>query len=99
MEPVSAPDGCGQGRGAVAGDCAAGGAMRAARRVGPRSRIVSGFGDGRVDDVVRQQEQRELEGQVRARRRREEGTRGDMIGFSGEALDRGAGAAWRAGPR
>ena len=69
------------------------------RRGGPRSRIVSGFGPGRVDDVVGEQEQREQEALRRARRRRDEGTRGAMRGLGGEALDRGAGGAWRAGPR
>ena len=98
VEAASASGGSGQGRGAGGSDRAAGGDTRAVRLVESRSRIVMGFGRGRVDDVVRQQEQREQEGLVRARRRVEEGTRGDMIGFSGQTLDRGTGGAWRAGP-
>ena len=98
VEAASGPGGSGQGRGNGGSDRAVGGDIRAVRLVGPRSRIVMGFGRGRVDDVVRQQEQREQERLVRARRRVEEGTRGDMIGFRGQTLDRGTGGAWRAGP-
>ena len=67
------------------------------RAGGPR--IVTGFGSERVEDVVLQEEVRESEAMVRAARRREEGSRGRMTGFSGEDLDRAAGGAWRAGRR
>ncbi len=63
------------------------------------SRIVTGFGDGRVVDVAAHERRSEAEGVQRAGRRREEGTRGRMTTFSGEDLNRSAGGPWQAGRR
>ena len=97
-------------RGAVdaadAGAEAQAGAPRRSARVAARteqqrfrSRIVSGFGDGRVDDVAADEARRIAEGARRGDARRNEGTRGRMTDFSGADLDRGAGGAWHAGRR
>ena len=64
-----------------------------------RSRIVSGFGDERVDDVAADEVSRIAAGARRGGERRNEGTRGRMTDFSGADLDRGAGGAWHAGRR
>ena len=63
------------------------------------ARVVSGFGDERVDDVAAHEERMDAGAIVRAARRRAEGTRGRMTGFSGEDLDRAAGGPWQAGRR
>ena len=68
-----------------------------AARGGPR--IVTGFGEERVDDVVADERRRIDEGARRGRRRNQEGTRGRMVGFDGQELDRSAGSAWHAGRR
>ena len=50
--------------------------------------------------TLKQHEQlRENEAMARASRRNAEGSRGRMIGFSGEDLDRAAGGPWQAGRR
>ena len=64
-----------------------------------RSRIVSGFGDERVDDVAADEANRIAAGAGRGDARRNEGTRGRMTDFTGADLDRGAGGAWHAGRR
>ena len=60
------------------------------------SRIVTGFGRERVDDVAAQESRREAEGVRRGVARRDEGTRGRMTSLGGEDLDRGAGGPWQA---
>ena len=64
-----------------------------------RPRIVIGFGNGRVDDVVADEARRVEGGVHRAARRREEGERGRMHDWDNNDLDRGAGGAWHTGRR
>ena len=72
----------------------------AQRRIsGNQRRIVKGFGSECVEDVARDEERRIAQGVRRGDRRREQGTRGRMVDFSGADLDRGAGGAWHAGRR
>jgi hypothetical protein len=67
-----------------------------ARQVaGVRSRIVTGFGSERVDDVAADETRRIADGARRGDQRREDGSRGRMTDFSGTDLDRSAGGAWR----
>ena len=61
-----------------------------------RSRIVTGFGAGRVNDLAADERRREAEGAQRGVARREEGTRGRMTTFGGDDLDRAAGGPWQA---
>ena len=70
----------------------------ASQRVsGARSRVVSGFGEERVEDVAGDEERRCREGILRAARRRESGERGRARDFQDRDLDRGCGGAWRLG--
>ena len=69
------------------------------RRIPVGVRIVSGFGGERVEDVVARDQRVEAEALARAARRREDGSRGRMVGFGGEDLDRARGGAWQAGHR
>ena len=69
------------------------------RRPLTRSRVVTGFGDERIDDVIGDEEQRWAEGARRGNVRRETGTRGRMRDLAGQDLDRSAGSAWHAGRR
>lgn len=62
-------------------------------------RVVSGFGDERVDDVFNMRQRLDADEQVRARQRREEGTRGRARDFANRDLDRSAGGPWQAGRR
>ena len=64
-----------------------------------RSRIVTGFGHERVDDLAADEARRIAEGARRGDARRNEGTRGRMTDFTGDDLDRGAGGAFRLGRR
>ena len=64
-----------------------------------RPRIVTGFGNERVDDVVADEARRVEGGVHRAARRREEGERGRMRDWDNNDLDRGAGGAWHTGRR
>ena len=84
--------GSGQGSGLAAGRGAevSGGA---ARGLG-RGRVVSGFGDERVEDLRAQGEQRDAEACDRQRLRREQGERGDVVEFGGRPLDRSEGGAF-----
>ncbi len=67
---------------------------------GRRGRIVAGFGEGRVDDVVADERSRIAEGARRGDKRREEGQRGRVVHFmSGADIDRSAGGAWHLGRR
>ena len=73
---------------------------RASRLLVPRRpRIVTGFGDERVDDVAADEVRRSDEGIRRARHRREEGERGRTRDLHNNDLDRAAGGAWQAGRR
>ena len=63
------------------------------------SRIVTGFGRERVEDVAQHARRMDSEGVRRGVRRRDEGTRGRMTGFGGEDLDRAVGRAWQLGSR
>ena len=62
-------------------------------------RIVSGFGDERVDDVAAHERRRMAEGALRGDYRRNEYSRGQMITYGGEELDRSKGGAWHIGRR
>ena len=64
---------------------------------GPR--VVSGFGDERVEDVAAAETQRISEGARRGAYRRDEGLRGRMRDMADRDLDRSAGGAWGAGKR
>ena len=64
-----------------------------------RSRIVTGFGHERVDDLAADEARQIAEGARRGDARRNEGTRGRMTDFTGDDLDRGAGGAFRLGRR
>ena len=65
----------------------------AARGLG-RGRVVSGFGEERVEDVRAQAEQRDVEALDRHRHRSEQGERGDVVDFQGRPLDRSDGGAF-----
>ena len=62
------------------------------------ARVVSGFGDERVDDVAAHEARMEAGAFVRAAWRSAEGTRGRMRGYGGD-VDCAAGGAWKAGCR
>ena len=64
-----------------------------------RARVVSGFGDERVDDVVLDEERRVAAGIARHAGRQARGERGRMTDRTGADLDRSAGAAWYVGKR
>ena len=64
-----------------------------------RARIVSGFGDERVDDVVLDEESRVAAGLARHAVRQAHGGRGRMTDRTGVDLDRSAGGAWHVGKR
>ena len=61
------------------------------------ARIVTGFGNDRVEDVAADERRRVADGAQRGSQRREDGTRGRMATFGGVDLDRSAGGAWHAG--
>ena len=61
------------------------------------ARIVTGFGNDRVEDVAADERRRVADGAQRGSQRREDGTRGRMTTFGGVDLDRSAGGAWHAG--
>ena len=69
------------------------------RAPGARSRIVTGFGSERVDDVTADEARRIADGVRRGVQRRETGSRGRMTDYSGADLDRSAGGAWHVGRR
>ena len=94
----AAAAGLGPGRGVLG----AGGGV--ARDAAPRAplggpRIVTGVGLERVENVPADERRRNSEGARRGRRRSDEGTRGMMVGFEGQQLDRSAGVAWHVGRR
>ena len=64
-----------------------------------RSRIVTGFGAERVEDVAADEARRLQEGAQRGSHRRDTGERGRATDLYGNALDRSAGGAWHAGRR
>ena len=64
-----------------------------------RARIVCGFGDERVDDVVLDEESRVAAGLARHAVRQAHGDRGRMTDRTGADLDRSAGGAWHVGKR
>ena len=66
-------------------------------RLGPR--IVTGFGEERVEDVLADEARRVAEGVRRGERRRDEGVRGRMRDMGDQDLDRSAGGAWHLGRR
>ena len=73
---------------------------RASRLPGrSRPRIVTGFGEERVDDVAADEALRLEAGVRRAARRRDEGERGRVRDWDDNDLDRSTGAAWHAGRR
>ena len=80
-----AESGCG-----VAGAAGVG----AVARGGGRGRVVSGFGEERVDDVRAMAERRDGEACDRQRQRRQDGARGRMVDFGGRELERNAGGAF-----
>ena len=63
-------------------------------RGGGRGRVVSGFGEERVGDVMALEAQRDGEACARQRRRRQEGARGRMVDSAGHDLDRSEGGAF-----
>ena len=67
------------------------------RRPLARSRIVTGFGSERIEDVIGDEEQRWADGARRGNIRREAGARGRMRDLAGHDLDRSAGSAWHVG--
>ena len=80
------------------GERVVGAAGEAARVRGAGSRrIVSGFGEERVEDVGGLAARREEEALARHRLRAEEGARGRAVDFHGQDLDRGAGGAFSLG--
>ena len=73
---------------------------RASRLVVPsRSRIVTGFGGERIDDVAADEVRRVEAGVRRAAHRREENERGRMRDWHDNDLERSAGGAWHMGKR
>ena len=60
------------------------------------SRIVSGFGLERVDDLVPDGRRRLTEGARRGVGHRDKGTRRHMRSYDDEGLDCGAGGPWQA---
>ena len=72
------------------------GQVMGARETG-NGRIVSGFGEERVEDVVGLGARREEEALARHRMRAMEGARGRAVDFQGRDLDRGAGGAFSLG--
>ncbi len=66
-------------------------------RLGPR--IVTGFGEERVEDVLADEARRVAEGVRRGQWRRDEGVRGRMRDMGDQDLDRSAGGAWHLGRR
>ena len=81
----------------AATDAAADAALhRVTRRPGPR--VVSGFGSERTEDALGDVERRDVQANARARRRVQEGERGEARDLQGNLLDRSEGGAWRAGP-
>ena len=76
--------------------CGAAGAagVGAVARGGGRGRVVSGFGEERVDDVRVMTERRDGEACDRQRQRREGGARGRMVDFGGRDLARNEGGAF-----
>ena len=90
--PEQARTGLGRGR-SVAGA----GGFGARRGRGGRGRVVTGFGEERVEDVEELVARREGEAVARHRERAQEGLRGRAVDFEGRDLDRGAGGAFRLG--
>ena len=101
VETVGVGEGVGEGAGEglrrVAGpgrgaERALGSGVAARSRGG--GRVVSGFGEERVEDVRALEEQRDEEACDRQRHRMEEGTRGRMVDLEGRALERNEGGAF-----
>jgi hypothetical protein len=74
-------------------------ARSGAVRAGRRPRIVTGFGAERIDDVAEDERRRVVEGARRGSRQVADGSRGSLMTFGGEELDRSAGGPWQAGRR
>ena len=83
--------GAGVGAGSRGGS---GGASSASGGGRGRGRVVSGFGEGRVEDVRALEERRDAEACDRQRIRREEGERGRAVDFQGRELKRSEGGAF-----
>ena len=73
------------------------GGFGARRGRGGRGRVVTGFGEERVEDVEELVARREGEAVARHRERAQEGLRGRAVEFEGQDLDRSAGGAFRLG--
>ena len=59
------------------------------------NRIVTGFGNERIEDLAAHEQRRDEEGLQRARDREKDFTRGKMVDLHGNELDRSVGTAFR----
>ena len=62
-----------------------------------RRGIVSGFGAERTTDALGDAERRDVEANLRARQRRDQGERGRVRDFDDNDIDRSSGGAWSLG--
>ena len=78
------------------------GQVAAARRTSAqlsqgRRGVVSGFGAERTTDALGDAERRDVEANLRARQRRDQGERGRVRDFDDNDIDRSSGGAWSLG--
>ena len=62
-----------------------------------RRGVVSGFGAERTTDALGDVERRDVEANLRARQRRDQGERGRVRDLEGNDIDRSSGGAWSLG--
>ena len=62
-----------------------------------RRGVVSGFGAERTTDALGDMERRDVEANLRARQRRDQGERGRVRDLEGNEIDRSSGGAWSLG--